>query len=382
MHGIRKAALIGMALLVLSKAFAARTNFNGYSDKVCIDLPEGFKLDSSNGENSFQLQSTVAPVHAIVQIHKPGKYESTFDAMKTTIQKFGLKGDTDSFEWRGNKAAVSIFNGTLMGIPSAGYGAAALIPEDNSIIAVLAWASQVDAEKCNSYMTSLIDSIYVDMESYYSCGLLTEYTFPKKEEKKISLTIDERRIQTTLDSSDKEASEYLVDREYQVLLMYQNSDFWKEAWQRYYRMIFRDSCGRLRQAAFDIYNALAPSCKDSTDLAQKLLNWTQKFKYEREKNSSDFTSLPSILLGSGSDCDSRSLLLAVLLQAMNEDAIFFVSSEFKHAIAGFASDHPGFSFTVNGIQYLTGETTVKGVSWGKIDGTQTDFSKWIVVSLP
>ena len=138
----------------------------------------------------------------------------------------------------------------------------------------------------------------------------------------------------------------------------------------------------LRCQLFDISNALAPGCKDTTEYAQKLLTWTQDFKYEREKNTSDFASLPSILLGGGSDCDSRSLLIAVLLQAINEDAIIFVSAEYSHAIAGFVSNHPGFGFTVNGKTYLTGETTAKGLTWGKISGSQTDLEKWIPVVLP
>ena len=164
--------------------------------------------------------------------------------------------------------------------------------------------------------------------------------------------------------------------------MYMNSPLWKEAWQRYYRMIFKDSCKRLQKVSFDIYGALAPDCKDETDFAQKLLSWTQEFKYEREKTASDFASLPSIISGGGSDCDSRSMLIAVILQSMNIDSIIFVSSEFHHAVAGLVSSQPGFGFSVESKTYLTGETTVPGLTWGIIDKNQSDFSKWISVMLP
>ncbi|MCQ2241288.1 hypothetical protein [Treponema sp.] len=378
----RKAATLVALFCAASIAFAARTNFNGYSDKVCIDLPEGFKLENSNSDTSFQLQSTIAPVHAIIQIYKEGKYKGTEDALNTAVSKLGLTADLDTFMWRNNTTAISLFTGNLMGVQSSGYGAAAVIPENKSIILVLTWAAEKDAQAATPYMTSLIDSIYVDIESYFSAGLLTSYTFPKKGAKDIILKIDGKDISTKIDESDKEASEFLISREYQVLLMYQKSDLWKEAWQRYYRLIFRDSSERLLQAGFDITNTLAPDCKDTTELAQKLLTWTQGFKYEREKTTSDFASLPSILLGSGSDCDSRSMLIAVLLQGINADSIIFVSAEYSHAIAGLVSDHPGFGFTVNGKLYLTGETTAKGITWGKIDGKQSDYSKWIPVALP
>lgn len=378
----KKVTALMAAFCSISMAFAARTNFKGFSDKVCIDLPEGFKLENSSSDTSFQLQSTIAPVHAVIQIYREGKYKGTEDALKTTVSKLGLQGNFDTFDWRNNKTCISLFNGNLMGVQSSGYGAAAVIPENKSIILVLSWAEEKNAEAAGPYMCSLIDSIYVDIESYFSAGLLTSYTFPKKGAKDIKLKIDGKDISTKIDESDREASEYLIDREYQVLLMYQKSNLWKEAWQRYYRLIFRDSSERLLQAGFDITNALAPDCKDTTELAQKLLTWTQGFKYEREKTSSDFASLPSILLGSGSDCDSRSMLIAVLLQGMKADSIIFVSAEHSHAIAGLVSDHPGFGFNVNGKLYLTGETTAKDVTWGKIDSKQSDSSKWIPVTLP
>ena len=56
--------------------------------------------------------------------------------------------------------------------------------------------------------------------------------------------------------------------------------------------------------------------------------------------------------------------------------------EYAHAVAGFVSDHPGFSFEAGGKAYLTGETTKKGATWGTIAKEQADSSKWIPVLLP
>ncbi|MBQ9538918.1 MAG: hypothetical protein IJU95_06580 [Treponema sp.] len=174
----------------------------------------------------------------------------------------------------------------------------------------------------------------------------------------------------------------MIEREYELLTIYAGNPSWKEAWQRYYRMIFRDSCDRLRRPAFDIYNALAPDCADETDLAQRLLEWTQGMGYEREKNNSDFASLPSMLLGGGSDCDARSMMLAVLLRAMNMDSCMFVSATFSHALAGFVSSHPGHSFSVDGKNYLMGETTARDLTWGKVSAEMDDASQWIPVIFP
>ena len=183
-------------------------------------------------------------------------------------------------------------------------------------------------------------------------------------------------------AEDAEAAEGLIEREYKVLCHYQQSELWQEAWQRYYRMIFRDSFNRLQRASFDIYNALAPYCTDETDLAQKLLTWTQGFSYERKQTASDFANLPSMLLGGGSDCDSRAMLLGVLLKNMNMETVMFVSAEFSHALAGFVSTHPGHSFTVGDKEFLMGETTAAGVTWGMIAKDMDDQGKWITVEFP
>ena len=94
-----------------------------------------------------------------------------------------------------------------------------------------------------------------------------------------------KQIKTTIDKVDIEASKFVVDLEYAVLNLYANHKMWKEAWQRYYRMIYRDNAGRIQQSAADIYKGLYPELKKSypqdADIkyAQALLSWVQTFSY-------------------------------------------------------------------------------------------------------
>jgi len=152
-------------------------------------------------------------------------------------------------------------------------------------------------------------------------------------------------------------------------------------------MIYRDSYLRLQKAAFTLYNQLYPIAKKkdpenpNRELAQILLTWTQGFDYEREKTASDFANLPSIIAGGGSDCDSRSMLLAVLLAQMHCKTMMFVSAEYSHAIFGIAvTGQPGKNahIDVDEISYLLGETTAK-VDIGMIAKDLSDSSKWIPI---
>lgn len=370
-------------LLTFSSASAERTLFEGFSQNVNLDIPSGFKLVANNGTTSYQLQSDCVPVTAIIKIHDKDSFKTTKDALTDILKKLGVKSDIDTVSWRGGIQALGMFSGKLMGQNVSGFAATVIVPENKKMITVASWCPAEQKDLCNLTITSLLDSINIDVESHFTSGLFTSYAFPgTKETIEVTADIGGKRIKSKLLKNDREAAEYVIEREYYILKLYQQRNDWQEAWMRYYRMIFRDSCSRLRQFAFDAESALAEECKDPTDYAQKLLEWTQGFKYEREKTSSDFSALPSILLGNGSDCDSRSMLLAVMLQCANQDAIIFVSAVHSHAVAGLVSDHPGFSFKADGKSYLIGETTAKDISWGKINQTQKDQKDWFTVMLP
>lgn len=366
----------------IENAFSSRTLFNGLSSYISLDMPEGFKVvESGDNGKYYMLESTVAPVKAIERIYAPDRFTSTQEALATVMESFSLNYEKDNFTWRTREASVSTFDGIMLGENSFGY-ALALKLEEGNILVSICWTDEKNSGNCNSFIVSFLDSVFVDSESYFESGPFTQYVFPEGEKDELTLNIQDKQISTLLGKNDVEAAEYLIQRENEVLSYYRNSHLWQLAWIRYYRMIFRDSCKRLQNVSFDVYNAFAPECSDETDYATRLLNWTQTFSYERETTSADFTSLPGILKGKGSDCDSRAMLLAVMLQSMNIDSIIFVSTVHSHGIAGLASTHPGYAFTVGEKDYLVGETTIPGLTWGIMDASQSDPSIWIPVTLP
>lgn len=364
-------------------SFAKRTGFSIYGDEVTMDLPEGTNVTESNAEGTyFLLASDAAPVKALVRIYGAKRYDSALEALNGSLEKIAEGFSCGAIPWNKRDRACGIIEEKVLGTPAAGYAVCVRIPKDDTLFLCVAWTTQKDNVQALSLAASIADSLYPDRSSFFECGPLTSFIFPGEEKLHVELQIDGKTIKTSLDKSDEEAAQYLVDREYSVSLLYQKSPLWKEVWQRYYRMIFRDSAGRLSQTAENVYEKIAPECSDMTSYAQKLLFWTQNLDYGRNLKSSDFTPLPSVLLGRGSDCDSRSMLIDVMLQCAGEDAVMFVSAEYAHAVAGFVSNHPGFSFEAGGKAYLTGETTKKGATWGTIAKEQADSSKWIPVLLP
>lgn len=370
-------------LFFAPQSFAERIGFKDKGD-LCIDLPEDYLVSGSNADGTaYQIDYALAPVTLVIRIYEEGRFKSAKEALEATLSNLKASSATHEVPWRNLTGATGEFNFLFNQVKMEGKAMASLIPNEKGCIVCAAWCPANQKEKCEPFITSFLDGVYIDSGSYFEGGIWTSYKFPQTNEwQEVNLSIDGKTISSKIRTNDKEASEYVIEREYQTLLVYKSSSKWKEAWQRYYRMIYRDSFHRLQKVSFDIYNALAPNCKDGTDLAQKLLSWTQTFSYEREKNSSDFASLPSMLLGGGSDCDSRSMLLSVLLTSMNQDAIMLVSRQYSHALCAITSGHQGHSFKFSGKDYLMGETTKQGLTWGIIAADQDDQSKWIPVMFP
>ena len=89
-------------------------------------------------------------------------------------------------------------------------------------------------------------------------------------------------------NTPSEAAQFVIDCEFAVLNLYANGELWKEAWQRYYRLIFRDSYSRLDMAAKDIKSSLDPLIKKQKDrnenevMNELLLEWVQNMEYKRD----------------------------------------------------------------------------------------------------
>ncbi len=351
-----------------------------------LDIPEDFEIaDYTQDGMSYVFIHPNIPVTLVMKI----TYEESNSAasvLKTNLNKLSAKGETDSFNWNGTNCGISNFSMTLDDNYS-GWAVCAPVKYEGYFVILLCYAPE-SKKGCEQFIISTINSLCINSEKFNTPGIITSYAFPPEGRKSVSLTIDGKQINTSLDKVDEEAAKFVVDLEYAVLSLYGNHKMWKEAWQRYYRMIYRDNAGRLEQTASDVYKALYPELKKSypqdADIkyAQKLLSWTQTFSYERakSKNESDFTSLPSVICGKGNDCDSRSMLISALLNYTGIDTAILISREYSHAVVVTDIPAPGQTFTMeNGREYLIGETTAK-VTWGMIAQEHADKTKWIPVS--
>ncbi len=351
----------------------------GYS----VDLPEEFVLVDKNGADSYMFENAFVSSTVILKAYKKEKFSSSLEAMETVMKQLGAEFECAETDWRNTDCIISQFAFNLGGASNTGWAVSSLLQDSKGYVVMLCYTPTDVFYDLEQFVISCVDSLCIDYGSYYSPGPLTSFAFPKGEVQNHSVEIAGEKIDFTLDSNDIEADRFVVEREYSVLCLYQDSEMWVEAWQRYYRQVYKNAYSRLKIAAFNIYNKLIKTCESENpdiELAQKLLSWTQGFDYVRDFTSTDFTPITASITGTGSDCDSRAMLLACLLHHMNYDTCLFVSAEFSHSLFGIVLDKAGAKINIDGRQFLLGETTAQ-VDIGLVPANMNQTDKWIFVEL-
>ena len=351
----------------------------GYS----VDLPEEFVLVDKNGADSYMFENAFVSSTVILKAYKKEKFSSSLEAMETVMKQLGAEFECAETDWRNTDCIISQFAFNLGGASNTGWAVSSLLQDSKGYVVMLCYTPTDVFYDLEQFVISCVDSLCIDYGSYYSPGPLTSFAFPKGEVQNNTVEIAGEKIDFTLNSNDIEADRFVVEREYSVLSLYQDSEMWVEAWQRYYRLVYKNAYSRLKIAAFNIYNRLIKTCESENpeiELAQKLLSWTQGFDYVRDFTSTDFTPITASITGTGSDCDSRAMLLACLLHHMNYDTCLFVSAEFSHSLFGIVLDKAGAKINIDGRQFLLGETTAQ-VDIGLVPANMNQTDKWIFVEL-
>ena len=383
--GMQRLFLLLLIFFAATQSFAEEITDRDFG--FSLDVPEGFEIaDYTEDGMSYVFSHPNIPVTLIMKITSEENAKNAAEVLKTNLSKLKARGETDAFTWCNETCGISNFSMTL-DTSYSGWAITAPLIMKKYYVLLLCYAPS-DKQGCEQFIISTLNSLCIKEDFRNTPGIITSYAFPAEGRKALSLNIGGKQIKTSLDKCDLEASKFVVDLEYAVLNLYANHKLWKEAWQRYYRMIYRDNAGRLEEAAAVIYRALYPEIKKAfpqdaeIKYAQKLLSWVQDFGYERAKakNESDFTSLPAAISGSGSDCDSRSMLVSALLNYTGIDTAMLISREYSHAVVVTDIPAPGQTFTMeNGREYIFGETTAH-VTWGMISQDHADRTKWIPVS--
>lgn len=371
----------------LSFAQANQSSQQSITEHFLMDETNGFQILEET-EDSIVIYNQDYEISIIGKLIDKSAYNSSEEYLVDMLEKLSAVYEECPYEWNNKSCAFGTFE-MIMDTSYSGLALTVPTADNNHYILFLGYSPSSSNSFTQSIIMSCLNSICLDSKEYFTPGPVTSFAYPLVNSKEISLLIDEDQIKSTVNEIDEEASEFLIEMEYTILRLqkYASDDERIAAWQRYYRIIYRDNYGRVKNIVGDVINYYypltgKPDKQNEIIFAQKILSWVQTFQYDRAKTQteSDFVSLPAAFCGRGNDCDSRSMMVCAFMQYLNIDSVLLISPEFSHALAGVDIMAPGQMFMFDEKNYLLGETTTK-ITWGTIVKDHADQSKWFPVYL-
>ena len=389
-------SLLTLAFILFCVLPATADQMGSATFGFSLDLPEGFVVTENTGDGrGYQFKHQFCSAEIIIRIYETKRYQSAQAALQDTLNKLSATStDIDAVEWRQTDCSLAQFQIALAGQAYGGRGVAVELPEQKGWFTMLSYAPTSDGRGNNpsfdldQLIVSVIDSLSIDRGSQFGVGPVTAYAFPSVESIPLQLELAGRTITTEIGKEDIAIQQFVIDREFAIYTLYQDTDLLIPAWQRFYRMIYRSAYQQLRRPAFDIYASLydldqvLQAESPALALAQSLMDWVQVFPYERNFQGSDFSAPTALLTGEmGSDCDSRAVFLAILLHHMNYKTVLFLSPVYQHAMLGLEVEATGAKMKVLDTTYMVAETTDQ-VAIGQVAQSMSVEANWLSVVFP
>lgn len=353
-----------------------------------IDLPEGYQFTGGDKRDRFSFEHPSGAKFDII-IYPAAQYPSTEELAIDVNRRLNSSGGMDSFEYRDKEICILELAFTNQGAggrtaPMEGWAVCTELGKARQasetaprpLLLAMAYGPKGRDELMGLHFSAL-DSLAPEESDKLAPGIITEFSYPRETSE--SANVFGFDINAVIYREDAEAAQALIDREFQVLRLYENAPDWKEAWIRFYRAIYRDSFDRLSDIAFQVERKLNVPALESRELADKALQWVQSFEYERDFAGSDFQNLVTAATEGRGDCDSRAMLWAIILKQADIPSAIMVSRQYSHAMGLADLPGPGARFELEGQKLLVAETTAK-VSIGLIGETVSDIEGWIGVA--
>lgn len=393
-----------VCIVCILNAFAVELNSN---QGFFIDLPEGFSLVQSDGSSKFTFTNPQGNIVVDLVIYPPQTYTSIDMLAGQINSKLQAKSlDAWSFEYAGRKARIHLaqfqnnLQGYILSIDSQ-EPAKLLDGEKNFDFVLLAYTKSTLFKDAKPVLESILDGFSLRANDRLKPGPFTTAERSRSKPQLVSkqISFSGISIPCVYDKTYANLVQQLVEREYSVLLPYGAvPELVEDAVRRFYRQIYKASYSELVQLAMQFSLVWETSSGQTASVSlnknvsasvqphfgipvqpegyvRALLAWVQNFTYVRNPEGSDVVNPITAAFEQTGDCDSRVLVMAILLDYEHIDAILMISLVHEHALIGVGIDAKGAKFTYQKRNWLIGETTAH-VDLGLIDKQQSNIEDW------
>lgn len=198
---------------------------------------------------------------------------------------------------------------------------------------------------------------------------------------KLSFQLLEIEVKKALSYMDKiaklNARELNVDPRYKSDQAYYSKLMWHEIYRRIYWQSY-DKFDDILKGFDEVFQTEKLNDRDKVYF---IISFVQNIDYKRPGGELDLLPPLGTLATRFGDCDTKSLLLYIILEKAGVDCVMFWSFHYKHAMLGVAVIARGNYKSLNGKNYYFVETTYPDWEIGDIDPAMNDLSMWYLDDL-
>lgn len=149
-------------------------------------------------------------------------------------------------------------------------------------------------------------------------------------------------------------------------------------WSRIYNLVYTTSVPQLKTIAGGFNHLFATESLNDKDRLLFVVSFVQNIKYDRPGGVLDLMEPLATLAKQFGDCDTKAMLLYVLLEKMGIDCALMWSQQYKHAMLGVKISTRGDYKIFNGKKYYFLETTYPGWSIGDLPPDFKNKQFWFI----
>jgi hypothetical protein len=358
--------------------------FTGFAEEVLVegygyylDIPEGWQLIDAKDTAAVSFADPTRTAVFQVLAFPGNRFGTAGESARYVRERFGAAGDEAPFRYQHRDAVLADYTFKAGKHEARGYFV--FIEGEENDYVLLAFSASKSYEVFHDRLLSCLDSFAPGEESRSGPGPISQFyhSAEKSEKKEATLSFRGLSLPFLYGDGEIDANQTVIEREARILAG--TKDKFTEAWQRYYRVIYRDTFQRLGHLSTTLRRALETAKVPREDAPRALLSWLQDFSYSRTGGISDFQSPLSCMVTLAGDCDSLGMAYVILLRRLGFDAILMVSTKYSHAMVGVDIPGPGARYTYEEKAYLVAELTAK-VDIGLIDQNMADPAFWVPVA--
>lgn len=152
----------------------------------------------------------------------------------------------------------------------------------------------------------------------------------------------------------------------------------KYVWSRIYRIVYSKSYQQMETIVNGFGDIFKREKMNNTDRVSFVVTFVQNIKYERPGGTLDLFAPLETLAKRFGDCDTKSILLYVILERMGIDCALMWSHHYKHAMLGIWVSDNGSYKTLKGKKYYFLETTFPGWHIGELPPDFRNKRYWYI----